>query len=214
MAIGEGLVRQVKEQMEEADDLFENNIQNMKPSDFSGLSIAKKRSKAHIMGVVIEQYLKSLLLWKGKSWQNLKDIGHGLADLYSALDDEGKKIFKKMLKIEDKKNVSFSSKQASAFLFDSETPRFNYMSLHNGQYDGVVDFPGLSGGSVYTSDNVEELLKKIKVPDYRYSQNQINLSDKDLIKMYEIVKCLNVLSRMARGENRNNKNYNDSKPRR
>ena len=193
-----GLIKQVEEQMEIADDLFENNIKNVKESDFIKLTSAQKRAKAHMMGVVIEQYLKSLLLWKGKTWKELKGVGHGLADLYKVLDNEGKRIFQKMLGMNQEKNYAYID---SSEEFDEIAQPKSYMSLYNGRYDGVVDYPWMNVRSAYTAQNVEELLKKIKVPDYRYSQNNLNLSDKDLVRMYQIVRCLNVLSRMARGEN-------------
>ena len=202
--INKDLVKKIEEQMEEADDLFDNNIKGLKERDFRSFSVAKKRSKAHIMGVIIEQYLKALLLWKGKTWKNLKNIGHGLANLYKVLDDEGKKILHDMLGIKPESHINKAEYFDSSVEF-SEIDNFpstlptGYIT--NGQYDGKVAYPNISIKGFYTTESVEDLLKKIKVPDYRYSQNNLNLSDNDLVKMYQIVRCLNVLSRIARGEN-------------
>lgn len=204
------LIKEVEEQMQITDLAYKNNIANIDIEWLVSASVAEKKWTAHIMGTIMEQYLKALILWKGGTWKNLRSVGHGLADLYKLLDADGKKI------LEDKFGVyknSTSRKNVQKYISFDDAPIINSLSdssvmfsqyLHNGKYDGNVSFPKKSSDNKLSEEEVVDLLRNIKVTQYRYSEAPFNLTNNDLKKMYDLVRCLHVLSRIARGENATN----------
>lgn len=203
------LIQEVEEQMQITDLAYANNIANIDIDRLVVSSVAKKKWCAHVMGTVIEQYLKALILWKGGTWKNLRSVGHGLADLYKLLDADGKKILEEKFGVVKKTQPKGTNRYDYIFKNDMEDSLTDFNNppvmmsryLTNGKYDGRVDFPEQSSDSKLNEEEMENLLRNIKVTQYRYSEAPFNLSNNDLRKMYDLARCLHVLSRIARGEN-------------
>lgn len=197
------LIREVEEQMQIADQLYNDCVRNVTLEELLRSPVGVKKAKAHIMGTIIEQYLKALIRWKGKSWQDIKRLGHGLSGLYKALDDEGKKILLTMLTYKSKSirsNNNLSGYQGGM------------KSLDNGRYDGDCAFPEQLDGDDFDFEYFDSLLEKVNIPSLRYSSSDYNLTEKDLTNLFCIARNLHVLSRIARGErSQRSEQKNDSR---
>ena len=192
------LIRQVKEQMEIADSTYKDSIENIDPQYLLKSTNAIKKAKAHALGIVIEQYLKALIILKVGTWTGVKKIGHGLLGLYKELDDKGKEILLRMVSLKPKKNMSQSSSVQDRPLSDNKN-KLIPKTIENGQYDGDYDFPEQLTEEDFDCSYFESLLKKVNVPSLRYSNSPYNLDDKDLLNLLGFARNMHALSKIARG---------------
>lgn len=188
-------LKEIQEQMEIADELYHDSIENINLEELLNSTIAKKKAKAHICGMVIEQYFKALIVWKGGTWQEMKKLSHNLLELYKLLDNEGKKILLKMFDIDYEK---FKKKETPVLI--SSNPFISKYFLTNGKYDGEYNFPKQLSQEMLNLEYFEQLLLKVNVPSLRYANSQFVLSNKDLIRLIDLSNNMHVLSKLARGE--------------
>ncbi len=204
--MNEMTLKEIQEQMEIADQLYEDCIENIDLVELLNSPIAKKKAKAHMCGTIIEQYFKALIVWKGGTWQEMKKLSHNLLELYKLLDNEGKKILLKMFDIDyEKFKKKETPKPTTSNPFSS---KFNSSFLTNGKYDGEYNFPKQLSQEMLNLEYFEQLLSKVNVPSLRYANSQFVLSDKDLIRLIDLSTNMHVLSKLARGEREQNINNN------
>ena len=195
-------LEQIDKQMNMADAIYQKTIKSLTIEKIKKMKIEDKMIYAHFIGTVIEQYLKALLVWKGKTWIEVRHIGHKLGALYRCLDDEGKKILLNMFnnKLTVKKNQGCmieSYNDDNIYPNGLNTTKF---SLINGCYDGNYDFPDQLSQDTFNLTHLETVLNKINVPSLRYSVSDYNLTDKEFIMLLNLSRNLNVLSKIARGQ--------------
>ncbi len=203
-------LREVKSQLEKADFSYNLCLKDFKREQILQMTSDQKEMLLHFVCTTIEQYLKGLLLWKGKNWGDLKKLGHKLQCLYESLDEEGKENFKKLFvnrphfvssSYTDKSEIQSKQFLYGAMLKGKNATLSNTINitLENGRYDGF-ESPSMN---LFEGDFEEQYLKnlfeKLDVPALRYSNSSQKVEDNDLLMFIDVARNLRKLANIARG---------------
>ena len=206
----------VRRQFELADARYKKSISGLTANDVKNMDDFEKQVLLHDVGEAIESYLKSLLLWKGKSWNEMKSLGHNLLKLYDCLDPKGQEIFSSLFSGEKTKAITNNfmnhnhTSQTIKAVNKIIPGQFNVntiprgatipISLSNGLYDGdATILPNYYSGIV-ENNHLEALLKSLNSAQLRYATANFDYIDDDILIYLDVAKNLKTLSDMARSK--------------
>ena len=217
-------------QFELAERMYKKNVASFDIENLNHKDSIDKQLFVKDMLETIEGFIKALLIWKGKTWDDAKTLGHRLARLYEALDADGKKILGDAF-LQNQQPIAASKTSQPVTMSNSfyektinttlgkmtikelndlvkniksidKSPYVQEIGYDNGRYDGIQDFPGRISTTPLTQSTLMTALSKLNMPPMRYGNYEFNLTDEEIKVLYDFTAHLNTLTLMARGQNK------------